>query len=324
MTDKIDPDLLKLLRCPTSGLPLRVEGNGLVSADNAQRYKVISGIPCLIPASPRPTHEGYVKILEANRRFNEGSVVVDDAYVANFVQAMLVATCGNLFQGVTLRDKLPIPDLSDAFPSGRVLDVGCNWGRWTIAGSKAGYRMIGLDIHLDSLLCARRLAQRMTPSNPPLFVLGDARQMPFAPECFQGVFSYSVVQHFSKPNAGKILAEIGRVLERGGKALVQLPNRGGFRSKLVLARRMFSEGTEFDVRYYSISEALGLCADAIGESGWHVDCFCGLNVHSRDRDLVPDSRKWVVDVADFLRRSSDKVPLLGRLSDSIFISSIKN
>jgi uncharacterized protein YbaR (Trm112 family) len=44
----IDPGLLNILRCPTLGLQLRVEGGDLVSTDGSRPYPVIAGIPCLM------------------------------------------------------------------------------------------------------------------------------------------------------------------------------------------------------------------------------------------------------------------------------------
>ena len=79
--------------------------------------------------------------------------------------------------------------------------------------------MIGIDIHLKALMCARLLSQKLTPSNRPFFVLADARHLPFAPESFGGVFSYSCIQHFSKQNAEIILAGIRRVMQAQGKSV---------------------------------------------------------------------------------------------------------
>jgi 2-polyprenyl-3-methyl-5-hydroxy-6-metoxy-1,4-benzoquinol methylase len=319
----IDPRFLKLLRCPTSGLPLEVDGAELVSIDGTNRYPVVSGIPCLIPDSAEPTHAGYRGLVAENRRHQLTSTVIDDEYVANFVQAMIVPTCGNLFRGANLRGAYPIPEFPTAFAGANVLDVGCNWGRWSIAGAKTGYTLIGMDIHLESLMCARWLSHKLTPANEPFFVLADARYMPFASESFDGIFSYSVLQHFSKPAAISILAEVRRVMMTNAKSLIQIPNKAGVRSRLAMAARMCSDGSEFDVRYYSIDEILSLFASSIGESHWFVDCFCGLNVHPRDRDLVPLSKRWIVDVADILRRASEMFPAIGKFSDSIFVSSTK-
>jgi SAM-dependent methyltransferase len=183
--------------------------------------------------------------------------------------------------------------------------------------------MVGVDVHLRSLLVAKRLADRLVPDNPPMFVLADARRLPFAPGGFDGVYSYSVVQHFSRENAERILAEAGRVLKRGGCAVIQMPNRDGLKTALTQHRARDRDGEEFEVRYYRIEELLALFQRAIGNARWSVDCFFGLNVHSRDRDLVPASRRWVVDLATLFERLSRRFKPLGRWADSVFVTATK-
>jgi hypothetical protein len=91
-----------------------------------------------------------------------------------------------------------------------------------------------------------------------------------------------------------------------------------------VTRRMFSEGGEFDVRYYSIADLRRLFEREIGKSEWNVGCFFGLNVHACDREFVPISRRWVVDLAEMSLRASKKFSRLGKVCDSVFLTSIKS
>ena len=317
----IHPDLLAVLRCPSSGLPLRVEGEELVSADGSNRYPIVGGIPCLMPHSADPTHAGYRTLIEENREQLDGCI--SEEAVAKFIEAMIVPTCGNLFRRAEFANGYPIPEFPGGYDANDILEIGCNWGRWTIAGAQAGHRMIGVDIHLKSLLCARWLARQLVPGNEPLFVLADARYLPFASESLGGVFSYSCIQHFSRTNAERILSEVSRVMRPAGKSIIQMPNKRGLRSTVTLTRRGFSDGSEFDVRYYSITELLQMFERSIGKSDWEVDCFLGLNVHGRDRNFVVPAKRWIVDLAEALRWTSRRFPLVRRFSDSIFVSSTK-
>ena len=138
------------------------------------------------------------------------------------------------------------------------------------------------------------------------------------------MFSYSCIQHFSEQHADIILSELSRVMKPQAKSVIQMPNKAGTRSMLALGRRMFSEGAEFDVRYYSIADLLRLFENRIGKSEWYVDCFFGLNVHARDRDLIPPSKRWIVDLAEMFLWANKKVPFIGRFSDSVFVSSTKS
>jgi ubiquinone/menaquinone biosynthesis C-methylase UbiE len=61
-------------------------------------------------------------------------------------------------------------------------------------------------------------------------VVADARFIPFADDSIDTVFSYSVLQHFSRTDALAALTEFHRVLAPGGGLLVQMANAAGARS----------------------------------------------------------------------------------------------
>ena len=317
MKDLIDPKLLAWLRCPVSGEPLHVSADKLMTKDG-HTYDVVEGIPCLIPATMEPTHSGYADAMakEADRKF---SIDVD-----SFMDRMLVPTCGNLFHGVKLRGRYPIPDMPKELPEGLVLDVGCNWGRWSIGASSAKRRLIGIDVEIETMLVAQALARKLTPDNMPFFVQGDARNPPFVSGIFDGVISYSVLQHFSRANATLALDQLNRVMKPGATAVIQMPNKAGLKARLTVARRGGDvEGSAFDVRYYSIDDLIGFFERHIGPARWRVDCFFGLNVHARDREFVQPSKRWIVDLATYLLKASEKSPTVARYSDSVFISATK-
>jgi SAM-dependent methyltransferase/uncharacterized protein YbaR (Trm112 family) len=319
----VDPELLDVLRCPDSGQPLRVVTDKLVSADGSRVFPIVDGIPCIMPRSVLSTHQGYRTLLEENGS-QASSVPMSQSEAAGFVRAMIVSTCGNLFKRAKLDDAYPIPEVPAELSSRLILDVGCNWGRWSIAAAKAGRRVIGIDIHLRSLLAARSISWQLAPKNEPLYVLGDGRSLPFAPTSFDGVFSYSCIQHFSKEDASKILSELHRVMKPHTRSVIQMPNRAGIRSRLNLTKRRYAEGIEFDVRYYSIEELLSLFGSKIGKSEFQVDCFFGLNVHKRDRSFISPGKRWIVYFADLALRASQNFPPFRNFSDSVFIISTKN
>ena len=85
--------------------------------------------------------------------------------------------------------------------------------------------------------------------------------LPFADETFDRVYSHSVLQHFSKPDARNTLGEVARTLKPGGVARIQMANKLGIRSLQHQFARGFTEPANFDVRYYSLGAAVPLQRD---------------------------------------------------------------
>src|SRR5262249_57682956 len=116
--------LLDMVRCAASGQPVRIEGNGLVTADGSTNYAVIDGIPILLLESAESTHQGYDALLLENRDRAMRARDYGEEDATKFLDGMLVPTCGNLFHGVHLSEDYPIPDFPQFSKDSAVLDVG--------------------------------------------------------------------------------------------------------------------------------------------------------------------------------------------------------
>jgi SAM-dependent methyltransferase len=110
-------------------------------------------------------------------------------------------------------------DVATVAPDGaRVLEVGCGPGRLSIRlARRFGLDVTGLDLDPAMIERARANAERSgTP--PPAFVVGDVAWMAFPDASFDLVVSTLSMHHWADPRAA--LAEIGRVLRPGGRALI--------------------------------------------------------------------------------------------------------
>lgn len=215
----------------------------------------------------------------------------------------------------------PIP----SFPlkgNGQLLDLGCSWGRWTLAAAKRGYEVVGLDPSLGALMAARRVSGSL--GIRARYVCGDARFLPFRDESFDAVFSYSVLQHFSETNVELVLRDIARVLRPGGVSLIQMPNRAGLRCLYHQLRRNFRAPREFEVRYWSLRKLQETFGRSLGESTVFVDCFFGLGLQKADWDLMPISHRVIIGLSEVLKGLSRNLPALTRLADSVFVFSRKS
>ena len=236
--------------------------------------------------------------------------------VDEYVRQAIVKTHGNLYRRARLT-RYPIPVFPFGPGNGRSLvDIGCNWGRWTIAASRAGYRATGIDLSKKALAAARRIAAQLGADAD--YVVGDARRLSFPDDSFDVVFSYSVLQHLPKDDVRLVVKELGRVLKPGGQALIEMPNARGVLNLVRQAARGFSEGAGGDVRYWTPAELRETFA-GLGSVDLLADGFLTINPQLSDLDLLPPAARLVVRVSDVLRRASLRAPVLVGIADSVVV-----
>jgi SAM-dependent methyltransferase len=112
-------------------------------------------------------------------------------------------------------------DIAAAAPEGaRVLEVGCGPGHLSTRLAHHGFEVAGLD--LDPSMIARAQANIDRAGNgdrrQPSFLVGDVAALAFPDRSFDLVVSTLSMHHWADPAAA--LAEIGRVLRPGGRALI--------------------------------------------------------------------------------------------------------
>ena len=345
-SNSVSVRLLRELVCPRDKLPLDCRGGGLV-CPKGHEYPVVDGVPVLLlddcvqtigiaKASldaakcycrgERSEAPLFVSTLGINEEEKKG--VLQEALrggsgidpVAKF---MIGATNGILYRELIGAVKeYTIPELR--LPAGngrRLLDIGCNWGRWSVAAARLGYCPVGIDPSLGAVLAARRVHRQLGLDAD--FVVGDARYLPFRTGCLDVAFSYSVIQHFSKEDALSSFAEIGRTLRSGGSSLIQMPNMFGIRCLFHQLKRGFRRPVRFEVRYWTASELRRALTARIGTTDISVDCFFGIGLQAADLRLMPPGRQRLIRLSEALRRMSRTLRWMSYAADSIYVASIK-
>jgi SAM-dependent methyltransferase/uncharacterized protein YbaR (Trm112 family) len=341
----LDPWLAQHLACPIDRLPVRVDGCSVVCA-NGHDYPVEDGVPVMLREDvPQTIDFVNASIARARHRVtgderapqlyleslgiseDEKASVVRQATrpspIDPVVSHLVAATNGLMYRDqIGVLDRYPIPVLR--LPEGngrRFLDVGCSWGRWSIAAARKGYRVIGVDPSLGAVMAARRVASAL--GIDASFAVGDARYLPFTDATFDTVFSYSVIQHFSRADAQQTLREIARTLVPGGSAKIQMPSRLGVRCIYQQARRSFREPRDFEVRYWSLAELRAAFGGAFEQIRFETDCFFGIGIQPSDWALMSPMRKGVVVASEMLRRISGTVTPMVRAADSVYVEAVK-
>jgi len=191
---------LDLLRCPQSGLPLTLQGDALVSADGAHRYRVTaSGIPLFAEHFLSPGAEIQ------RRHYNK----IAAAYTANLEYPHTQEYLAYLDQATL--EAIGEGDL------GTLAELCCGRGEaLTLFGGRI-CRYVGIDISENMLQATRVLHNR----RDALFVQGDATRLPIESGTVDTVAMLGGIHHV--PARAQLFAEIARILRPGGRFLYREP-----------------------------------------------------------------------------------------------------
>jgi len=333
------------LVCPRDRSPLSGSGAELVCA-SGHRYPVVDGVPVLlldevsqtIPlakaslrrakdpgAADRRAPDLYLEtlgIVEAEKQGIVALAAENPAHVDPVVSFLVGATSGSMYAKLIGKlESYPIPEIR--LPAGdgrRLLDVGCSWGRWSIAATRKGYDVVGIDPSLGAVMAARRAARAL--GIHAKFLVADARHLPFAGAAFDVVFSYSVLQHFARDDMLAALREVARVLAPRGTSLIQMASAYGVRSLYHRLRRGTRPPGVFDVRYWRPAELREMFGQAIGSTTLSADCYFGLGLQGADAGMMGPSKRLLLRLSERLAHLSQRVPALVSVADSVYATSV--
>lgn len=135
---------------------------------------------------------------------------------------------GRLYQGPLeqeLSTEEEVAAIRRLFPAGKpVLDLCCGYGRHMRPLLAGGHEVYGLDYSGDLLAMLPKSARRRA-------VRGDMRSLPLADSSLAGVsMLFNSFGYFSDEENAAVLREIARVLEPGGRLLMDAPARTGMRA----------------------------------------------------------------------------------------------
>ena len=171
-----------------------------------------------------------------------------------------------------------------------VLDLGCGFGRHAFEAARRGARVVALDAGRDEVLAVRATFAAMLDAGEldvdalAVAVQGDALALPFADETFDRVICSEVLEHI--PDDVGAMAELARVLRRGGTMAITVPRRGPERISWALSNE-YHEVPGGHIRIYSrrvLEERLASVglrvrshhyAHALHSPYWWLKCLVG-------------------------------------------------
>ena len=313
------------LACPWDRTALRTDDSKLHCPACGRRFPVVDGIPVLLRDDVNHPHAATLDSIAQSRAETTSGQATDQPLAPGeidpHVQEAIAATGGFFYRPLMGRlTSYPIPQIR--LPEGRgrtLLDLGCNWGRWTIAATRRGYVAVGLDPQLNAVRAARRVARQLGVD--ARFVVADARYIPFVDGTFDAVFSYSVLQHLPKEDFATTLGAVRRVLRPEGVTLIQMPNVFGIRCLYHQARRGFRAARQFEVRYWTPAELRRRFSELVGPATVSVDGYFSLNPQPAEAHLLPLRFRAIVAASELLRKASRVFPPLLWAADSLYVEA---
>ena len=246
------------------------------------------------------------------------------------IQQQIAATNGIHFVSEIGRlSQYPIPDLpisevrkeSDCI----MLDIGCGWGRWLIAGARKNYIPIGIDIRHE--FCTTTLEALKENNISGYAIVADLNNLPFKDNVFDFVWSFSVIQHTHKDRMLACLKHIKRILKPKGFTKLEFPNKNGLRNRFGPVKKFAAFAKDYNswcVRYYTVKEYKDIFKEIFHSFSFANHSFLGIGVLPSDLKYIKNLKsKLGVIFSLTLSALTNLIPGMKYLSDSIYIKAIK-
>lgn len=340
MPRRFNERLLELLACPRDRSSLCFDQSRL-RCECGHEYPIVDGVPIFLLSEKEQTIGVATESLNAVRGTGDplhiDTLGISDsekrgaredwsahAEIDSVISYLIGATSGWAYKKLIGElANYPIPDIP--IPSSKsklLLDIGSNWGRWSVSAARKGWRVLGIDPSLGAIAAAQRA---FSDSNLDVaWICGDARFLPLKHHTFDCVFSYSVIQHFSEGDAEVALSEIGRVLKHGAFSKIQMAHKGGLRSTYSRTRRDYADSGNFRVRYWSLAGLRETFERHIGRTCLVPEAFGGLGLLAEDRRYVTFQALVLITLSRCLKRVAKALPALIRVADSVYVVSTKS
>jgi len=113
----------------------------------------------------------------------------------------------------------------------KVLDIGCGFGSCVLAARNEGLDAIGVEIAPFEVEFARSRLRKVRPQDDPnaVYRCGDVRKLNFAPEFFDAVTFWNVIEHIEHWDS--VMDAAARYLKPGGIVFIVCPNYMAWRDE---------------------------------------------------------------------------------------------
>lgn len=171
---------------------------------------------------------------------------------------------------------------------GWTLDIACGTGYGvTILGQEPSRPVVGVDIHVPSLIRARSRYGELTTR----FLAADGTSLPFYAGVFANIVTLETIEHITDDR--RYLAELTRVLRSDGVCVLSTPNRNYSVTERIV--------NPYHIREYSDCELIALLSSYFGSITLH---YQGFSTHFSER---------LCQYSEAIKARKQRLPFLNRL-----------
>jgi SAM-dependent methyltransferase len=222
---------VELYACPISRRPLIRRAENLVDVEGQSKYLIENGIPIFLKHPPIESAEDMAKLKRLN------SIARERGWESALAEVH--GRDSRLFQYVTSAERAAFLDFLPINATSQVLDIGAGLGQFTtMLAARSGF-VHALEVVPGQAAFTAERCRQTGASNVSVACGGDDCTLPYVDESFDVVICNLVLEWCASRESGgpreaqrHLLAEICRVLKRGG--VVYLATKNRFALKYVL------------------------------------------------------------------------------------------
>lgn len=244
-----------------------------------------------IYTNPRPTMDtigyfypdsaGYYLPEKEKERKNNYVSVIRDSILTNYF-GYPFNKLPKLFDSLiylVIKRRLRISHTPNYIKSGKLLDIGCSWGRYLQSMDELGWDVYGIEYNESAAKIAK---ERF--GNSKIFH-GTIEQYEFQEKSFNVINMNMVLEHIYHPK--EILTKINLLLKENGQLIISVPDISGFEAKLY-KEKFYGLQVPTHVNHFTPKTLRRVLL----ETGYEVE---GIYHQSFDRDLVASAGYYKSD-----------------------------
>jgi ubiquinone/menaquinone biosynthesis C-methylase UbiE len=106
----------------------------------------------------------------------------------------------------------------------KILEAGCGRGKINFKLADLGYNITGVDFSQGLIEQCVSFSKENEIAAITKFNVGDITCLPYKTSSFDVYMSFGVIEHFKKKDQEEIIKEAKRILKKGGRVVITVPN----------------------------------------------------------------------------------------------------